>query len=351
MNTMGEVNNEVMQGWENLKNGNIMGAIANTVGSITKLIKGINEYKDIDNTKEIEKQAKIIEGLKEDYEELEKVIEDAYTIKGLEDSNKDAQKNLQAQIDAIEAQKAAEEDKKKTDNAAIEEYDKQIKELQEQQKELQKQFVETMGGSYDYTGAAEQFLDAWLTAFEETGDGMKGLEDSFDDFWKSVLKKQVVYGGASEIMKNYMDKINEVLSNGELTDKEISDIEAKEEETKNKLNNFYKWANEKYGLADFDSEADTLSGLQAGIQGITEEQADILEAYWNAVRFSAASIDAKMDISIEAIKKILLNTESESENPIVANLKSIAVTTSYMHDLLLSITDVGRTGSVRVTLV
>ena len=76
-----------------------------------------------------------------------------------------------------------------------------------------------------------------------------------------------------------------------------------------------------------------LSGLQAGIQGITEEQADILAAYWNSVRFYVANMDTTLT---QLANHIMGNTEVE--NPQLAQLKIIASQTTAINNLLSSLT-------------
>ncbi len=308
------------------------------------------------------KQAeKVYNDLVDKYEELQKAMEKAYTIEQMNVSKKSMEQNMDAQSKSIDEQIAAlesanaiaQDDKKISDEeqAAIDDRNEQIKELKKQQaelkesqEELDKQFVETLGGSYDYAGVAEQFLDAWLTAFDETGDGMKGLEDSFDDFWKSVLKKQVVYGGASNITKEYLDKINDALGDDGIIDKEEKGlIEDAESRVKNKLDEFYKWANAEYGLASLNGEGE-LSGLQKGIQGITEDQADILAAYWNAVRFDVSAIRQKFD---DYTSKMLDN----DANPMVVAIKAQTAIVSTIQELLTSSLSDAEATAIRVKVL
>ena len=343
METMGNVNSEVMQGWENLKSGNIMGAIANTIGSITKLIQGINEFKDIDNEKEIERQQKRVESLEKAYGKLEKAMEEAYNTDLIKANQAAMEQNINAQIKALEAAKAAEEGKKKTDEDAVQQYADDIEELQEQKAELEKEMVETMGGTYDYASVAEQFLDAWLSAFEETGDGLSGLDKAFDDFWKDILKKQVVYGGASTILEGFIDEINNRLKDGVLDDTDVSIIDGLEEDTKAKLKEFFEYMNSKYNLSEVGEPE--LSGLSKGIQGITETQADILAAYWNAVRFDVSAIRQRFD------EFMAMQGYGEEVNPIENHLKTISLNTTAMLSLLQDARIDSESSAIRVKVL
>jgi hypothetical protein len=242
-------------------------------------------------------------------------MEEAYNADQIKANKAAMEQNINAQIDALEAAKAAEEDKKNTDKSVVDDYTDQINELEENKAELEKEMVETMGGTYDYASVAEQFLDAWLSAFEETGDGLSGLDEAFDDFWKNILKKQVVYQGASSIIKKYVDTINDALANDSIIDTdEMNAIKDASEVTKAKLSEFFAFMQEQYGIANMGESE--LSGLSKGIQGITETQADILAAYWNAVRFDVSAIRQRFD------EYLATQGLSEDTNPMLTLLNS-----------------------------
>ena len=76
-----------------------------------------------------------------------------------------------------------------------------------------------------------------------------------------------------------------------------------------------------------DSE---LSGLQKGIQGITENQADILAAYWNNVRFDVSDIRQRFE---QYLNNNLLNNDDKT-NPMLYKLQSILETTNSIYTLL-----------------
>lgn len=76
----------------------------------------------------------------------------------------------------------------------------------------------------------------------------------------------------------------------------------------------------------------SLSGLAAGIQGMTEEQANILEAYWNSVRGYTASIDMN-------VARLLSN--DVNTNPMLQQISLIATNTSSINTLLQSVSKSG----------
>jgi hypothetical protein len=69
----------------------------------------------------------------------------------------------------------------------------------------------------------------------------------------------------------------------------------------------------------------SLSGLAAGIQGMTEEQANILEAYWNSVRMYTANIDMNVARIAE-----MIGVGGPTSNPMLTQLQTIATNTGYI---------------------
>jgi hypothetical protein len=86
-----------------------------------------------------------------------------------------------------------------------------------------------------------------------------------------------------------------------------------------------------YGLSDSGS----LSGLAAGIQGMTEETADILAAYLNSVRFYVADNNQLL--------RNLYNVMAidNDANPMLQQLKIIAAQTTAIHNVFDSVVSFG----------
>jgi hypothetical protein len=83
-----------------------------------------------------------------------------------------------------------------------------------------------------------------------------------------------------------------------------------------------------------DTTSGSLSGLQKGISGITEDQADVLAAYWNSTRGYMAHIDSMFSSFVEKWN----NVES---NPIVSELKRQNMLISDIRDIFMSVTKGG----------
>lgn len=317
METLGTMNQKATQGWEDLKNGNIAGAVANTIGVVTTLITGLNKIHDAKYERRIKNEIKLVEDLERAYERLEKQIDEAYTVDTLKRSFDNATKNLNSQISARQRMIQAEEDKKKTDKNRIEEWEKEIEDLREQQRELLKTQVEELGGGYDYRSMTEEFVDAWVKAYEEAGEGLSGLEENFDDFFKNIAIKQAVMGGASKILEPFFNQVNKAIENDfKIDDSEMAIIDQLGEQAKINLDEFLKQWYGKWGEYISTGEGE-LSGLQRGIQGITESTAQIIEAYLNSIRFYVSDSNSKLSM----ITNQIVGGEN-TPNPILSELRT-----------------------------
>lgn len=312
-----------------------IGWIVLGIQSIATVLKSIAGVRSAKLQKTIDKHLEKVEILKKSYESLQEQIDKAYSTKQLEEYYKtqrvvtqQAIAETQAAINALEAAK----------KKSKEEYE-QLKELKEQLADLQKQmeeittdaFSNATAGVLDSTiSAAEEFTDAWLSAFEETGDGLSGLEENFDDMLMSIAKKQAANLITGEYVKSWENMLKKYID-PEGDDLELTVTEAQRwaEEVRKTLPELSE-ALEAYlgSISSTLSGGNSLSGLEKGIQGMTEEQADILASYWNSVRQYVANIDTKISTVIERI------TISDSNNPTVEQLKVIARQTTGIYDLL-----------------
>lgn len=312
-----------------------IGWIVLGIQSIATILKAIAGVRSAKLQKTIDKHLEKVEILKKSYESLQEQIDKAYSTRQLEEYYKrqrvvtqQAIAETRAAINALEASK----------KKSKEEYE-QLKDLKEQLADLQKQMEEIITDAFSNAtagvldsaiSAAEEFTDAWLSAFEETGDGLSGLEENFDDMLMSIAKKQaanLITGEYVERWKNMLKKyIDPERDDLELTVTEAQRWAEEVRKTMPELSD----ALEAYlgSISSTLGGGNSLSGLEKGIQGMTEEQADILASYWNSVRQYVANIDTKISTVIERI------TISDSNNPTVEQLKVIARQTTGIYDLL-----------------
>lgn len=288
---LGNVNNKVMSSWNNFKSGNIAGAVADAVGSITSIFTTLNKQHDARREQTIQEEIKQVEKLQKAYQRLGDAIENAYTIDTLNMSTENAQRNIQDQIKSYQNMIAAEEDKKDTDWDRIDEWKEAIIDLQEQADELRSQKLNELGGfgrGADMKSAAEEFASAWLEAYKETGDGLTALEDKWDEYINNVIMKQLALRGIEKFLEPIMNNLNNMIgSDSYLSNNELEALQKQIDETMPALNEYFKTIAENFGVPITGGE-DNGSTLNQGITGITEDSANVIEAYLNSMRYFVA---------------------------------------------------------------
>lgn len=287
---LGNVNNKVMSSWNNFKSGNIAGAVADAVGSITSIFTTLNKQHDARREQTIQEEIKQVEKLQKAYQRLGDAIENAYTIDTLNMSTENAQRNIQDQIKSYQNMIAAEEDKKDTDWDRIDEWKEAITDLQEQANELQNQKIAELGGfgsGADMKSAAEEFASAWLEAYKETGDGLTALEDKWDEYINQVLVKQLALRGITKFLEPIMNKLDNMIGDDSyLSNDELKELQDDIDKTMPALNEYWKKLAESFKIPIGDEGgSDNASTLSKSVQGVTESTANVIEAYLNSMRF------------------------------------------------------------------
>lgn len=311
----------------------IIGWIATALQAVATLLSAVFQAHDKNLQRQIDDIAEGVEKLEKEFEALEKSIEKAFQIDSLKTDWNKAMDNITKRIADTAQMISLEQKKKSTDDDAIKDYEDQMAELEEQRRELMEETIESLGGVVDIRSVTREFVDAWYDAFKETGNGLEGLKENFTDFFANVVAEQAVMTGAGKIMQPLFDEINKSLEGDfEVTAQEYANIDAKQAEQLKKLDTFLTEYYEKYG--DILTSGDQLSGLQKGIQGITEEQADILAAYWSSVRFFVANIDT----TLTNLANHIFGQANANDNPVVGQLKLIASNTTAINNLLDSVT-------------
>lgn len=314
----------------------VIGWIATSLQVVAQLFTALFSIHDKKREKQIQKELDLVKKLEKEYKKLEKAMDEAYSVDAMKSSYDEAQKNLDSQIASYEKIIQLEKDKKKTDNDKLEEYQDKLEELREQKEELKREKVEDFGGNYDFRSVTREFVDAWLDAFRETGIGIDGLDEKFKELMQNIVVEQAVMTGASKILQPMLDSINKSLEDDFVLDSdELSEIEELNEDARLRLDQFLKSLFGEGGVfSDYvNTEANgELDGLQKGIQGITEETAQIIEGYLNSIRFF---VSEKYNLLSNFVSSF---TNTEMENPIISQLKIIAVQTTSINTLLNSLT-------------
>lgn len=313
-----------------------IGGYIQAVGGIAKTIGSLFNIKDKKKEREIQRQTKNIETLGKAYDELKEKMEAAWSTDDLRTQTKDTVANLDSQIASYQAMIKAEEDKKKTDHARIEEWQDAIEELKKTKQEILNQEKIEMGGiggESEYKDAASSFVQAWLDAFNETGDGLKGLEENFDDFINNLFLKQASMRIANKFLEPLFQMIDLAVTEGEEAIRKGFDGDTKV--TRQEMDKIVEEAKKQFpqlsealealynALGIKDNKKAELSALQQGIQAMSEETAGELQALLNSIRFFVS----QQTTDISAIRTLLdarygLETEYSDSNPMLVELRT-----------------------------
>lgn len=321
--------------------GDAIGGALQSVSGLVSTLGSLFSIGDKKKEREIQRQIALVDNLDKSYQKLAESIENAYSIDTLKQSNEAAQQNLQQQIDAYERMIALEKDKKKTDEDKIKDWEQSIEDLQEQQQQLEQDLTSSLGGigdEADIKSAAEDFVDAWLNAYTEVGDGLSGLQDNFDEFIQNAVKKQLLTQLSSQFIDPILDSFNKMfdessLGGTDLTGAELDAFRELYEKYSELFNERAKAYLEALGIEPgTGGETAELSGLSKGIQSVTEETAQALEALLNSMRFFVADSNTQLK-SIYAA----LTSQDALQNPILSEMKMQTALMQSLNNMFSSV--------------
>lgn len=354
---------------------------------LAKTVSALFGSDDARLQKEIEGHERKIKKLEREYDKLKESIDNVWDITKLQEYGNELDENINKQIVSLNAMIAAERDKKDTDWDKINEWQEQIEDLRDTLTDSANDMIAELGGvgsDENFKTLAENFASAWLEAFQETGDGLSGLQDSFDDFMENYVKQQILLRLSDKFLKPMFEEFDSLIATR--TDMEQEDqeryfeLQAQITRLRNTANNsviksvakkanaaadeienseeykrlqkaytdFLKpndinteaikdWSDKmKEVFGEYNEAAEeifnqigwepggkaNLSALTQSIQGITETTAEALEALLDSIRFFVN----QQTTDITAIRNLLdarYSLESQAEtNPMLIELKA-----------------------------
>ena len=271
----------------------VIGWIAMALQGITKLFSAIFGAGDKRKQKQIEDLQKQVENLSKTYDKLSKSIDNAFSLDLMKTDARKANQNLQQRINKYNEMIALEEAKKKTDKDKIEEWRDEIASLQDEIAENNKKIVSTAtdGILDDVLSASKSFTDAWLEAFQETGEGLTGLESEFKDMMQNLVKQQASMIITQQYVNAWKKSLEQFINpeDLELTTEEakrwVSTVTNSLPQLNQALENYFNAMQQAGVDLSGESSGDKMSGLQRGIESLSEATGEILASYLNSIRF------------------------------------------------------------------
>lgn len=187
-------------------------------------------------------------------------------------------------------------------------------------------------------------MDALVDAFENGTDAAKKFTDSVSDMLEKLATNMIYSATLGPIMENAQERMLEITKNEELSDEEkfkgytsvmegmTNDALAQQEMAMKLMEEYKKMAKEK-GWDIYTPDNEKQNGLSSSIQGVTEDTANLLGSYLNAIRHD---VSVKRSL-LEDIAGNLLPTMSITAQAQLQQLNAIAANTKANADAAIEI--------------
>lgn len=328
--------------------GNYAGVVSGAMGALTGVAKLFSNEGKID--KEIARQERAVNSLQHAYEKLKKSMDDAFDTQKLYEYNQKSVDALKKQQKAYQAMINAERGRKKPDEGKIQEWEQQIDDLNTTIQELGESMTEALGGfgsQSNYKSAAEAFSEAWVDAFNEGSDALEALNNKFDEYFNTMLTKQLMNRATSKYIQPILEAFDKAVSEGseggnnglDVTKKELEGIKELKDKNLSLFNEYAKNLMDVLNVKPTGSS--NISALQQGIQSVTESTAQALESILNSLRYYVATQQADVRIIRDTLLEKLGNsisaiTQDTSSSPVLIELRLQTTILTDIRDTLAS---------------
>lgn len=328
--------------------GNYAGVVSGAMGALTGVAKLFSNEGKID--KEIARQERAVNSLQHAYEKLKKSMDDAFNTQKLYEYNQKSVDALKKQQKAYQAMINAERGRKKPDEGKIQEWEQQIDDLNTTIQELGESMTEALGGfgsQSNYKSAAEAFSEAWVDAFNEGSDALEALNNKFDEYFNTMLTKQLMNRATSKYIQPILEAFDKAVSEGseggnnglDVTKKELEGIKELKDKNLALFNEYAKNLMDVLNVKPAGSS--NISALQQGIQSVTESTAQALESILNSLRYYVATQQADVRIIRDTLLEKLGNsinaiTQDTSSSPVLIELRLQTTILTDIRDTLAS---------------
>lgn len=280
----------------------------------------------------IDNQLEKVDELKKRHEKMERSYKDksgTEYYKGLAKSAKDYDtiiaannKALQQAADLYEYQKnryGEDSDKAKEAKEQMEDIENSGYDLEDAQKEQYDQLLEDLSGT-NLQSFSESLADALIEGFAQGREGIDDVwEDTMDDLMRTMMKQQLALA-IQDMFDDTFKKLNNLTSNGDLTQSEIdsimSEFDAQSEKAKYLAEKYYDLMSERGLLDDADAEGsegfgqmtqDTADALNARFTALQMEGANVVEAAQTLVT-AVADLGADSKLQVASLQTLMYNS-------------------------------------------
>lgn len=275
------------------------------IGVVTSLAGAITKIHDKKNEKRIQRLQDQIDTLDKSYEKLDKSIQKAYS--------NDASRLIDQQNKLLEQQKLLiqqqireEQDKKKTDDNRIKEWQDQIDEINQAIADNKEKAVDAIFGE-DLKSAIDSFANAQAEAWASGEDRAESAKDTVKKMMRQMVTESIKAATESSgAMEKIRDKLKEFYADNVLSGWEQDYIYNMAEELQKEIDRQFGWADSlmKDKVEEPEKEDVSENTLKGAYAKASQESIDLLAGQSGAVRVLLEDIRSSMQPIQEQMKLI-----------------------------------------------
>lgn len=275
------------------------------IGVVTSLAGAIAKIHDKKNEKRIQRLQDQIDTLDKSYGKLEKSIEKAYS----KDASKMIEQNnklLEQQKILIQQQIREEQDKKKTDDSRIKEWQEQIEEINDVIAENKEKAKDAIFGE-DLKSAIDNFANAQAEAWASGEDRAESAKDTVKKMMRQMVTESIKAATESSgAMEKIRDKLKEFYADNVLSGWEQDYIYNMAEELQKEINRQFGWADSlmKDEVEEPEKEEVSENSLKGAYAKASQESINLLAGQTGAVRVLLEDIRGSMQPIREQMRLI-----------------------------------------------
>ena len=275
------------------------------IGVVTSLAGAIAKIHDKKNEKRIQRLQDQIDTLDKSYGKLEKSIEKAYS----KDASKMIEQNnklLEQQKILIQQQIREEQDKKKTDDSRIKEWQEQIEEINDVIAENKEKAKDAIFGE-NLKSAIDNFANAQAEAWASGEDRAESAKDTVKKMMRQMVTESIKAATESSgAMEKIRDKLKEFYADNVLSGWEQDYIYNMAEELQKEIDRQFGWADSlmKDKVEEPEKEEVSENTLKGAYAKASQESIDLLAGQTGAVRILLEDIRGGMQPIREQMRLI-----------------------------------------------
>lgn len=325
------------QGVAQIASGDYIGGTVNVIKGTWDAISTWFDNKNKKIDRQIENSTIVVRKLELEYQRLEYAAK-----KALGSAETSAERasiaNKELQLAELERQLVLEQQKdykkdsdQREQEQRIDDYKKEIESLRQEIQDMKEDIVNNLLGE-DVKSAAESFVDTWVDAWKSGETTLDAIQAKMNDMVENLVKKAVTSAIVGRLLQPLYDAVDEYSREAsaggvDFTTNELRALAALSGELGVKINEAlgaYYGNLESLGVItkNINNGESSLSALQAGIQGITEDTAGALEGYMNGVsqqvylqsdiltQIRDTVVGFDFDVSLGVMSQILLQLQT-----------------------------------------